>query len=103
VIDTLPATIATERELETLLSEPTDRLVWMMTRLDGDIIVLGASAKMGPTLARMARRATDLAGRPRRVIAVSRFGDSSGEAALHAHGVETIRCDLLLEPRAPIL
>lgn len=97
MIDTLPATIASERELETLLSEPTDRLVRMMTRLDGDIVVLGASGKMGPTLARMARRATVAAGRARRVIAVSRFGDASREAALHAHGIETIRCDLLDE------
>jgi nucleoside-diphosphate-sugar epimerase len=95
--DTLPATIAGECELETLLSEPTDRLVGMMARLDGDIVVLGASGKMGPTLARMAKRAADAAGPPRRVIAVSRFGDPSREAALEAHGVETIRCDLLDE------
>jgi nucleoside-diphosphate-sugar epimerase len=97
VIDALPAAIVGECELETLLSEPTDRLVGMMTRLDGDIIVLGASGKMGPTLARMARRATDSAGRPRRVIAVSRSGDPFRQAALHAQGIETIRCDLMDE------
>lgn len=43
----------------------------------------------------MARRATDLAGVKRRVIGVSRFSDSREEAGLKAHGVETVRCDLL--------
>jgi nucleoside-diphosphate-sugar epimerase len=95
--DTLPATIAGECELETLLSEPTDRLVRTMARLDGDIIVLGAGGKMGPTLTRMAKRSADVSGPPRRVIAVSRFGDPSGEAALKERGIETIRCDLLDE------
>jgi nucleoside-diphosphate-sugar epimerase len=53
---------------------------------------------MGPTLARMARRGADSAGRARRVVAVSRFS-SGGREALEAHGVETIACDLL-EPGA---
>ncbi|MBK5296348.1 MAG: NAD(P)-dependent oxidoreductase [Vicinamibacteria bacterium] len=93
----LPAAIADEIHLDALLSEPTERVVKAMARVDGDIIVLGVGGKMGPTLARMARRAADLAGGPRRVIGVSRFTTSSKEAALHAHGVETIRCDLLDE------
>ena len=93
----LPAAIADEAHLETLLSEPTEHVVETLARVDGDIIVLGVGGKMGPTLARMARRAADLAGGARRVIGVSRFTTSSHEAALHAHGVETIRCDLLDE------
>ena len=93
----LPAAIADEAHLETLLSEPTEHVVETLARVDGDIIVLGVGGKMGPTLARMARRAADLAGSARRVIGVSRFTTSSQETALHAHGVETIRCDLLDE------
>jgi hypothetical protein len=99
---TVSFAIGDEAQLEERLSEPTDRVVQMMARLDGDLIVLGVGGKMGPTLARMARRATDLAGQPRRVIGVSRFAASSqaaaaGEAALQSHGIETIRCDLLDE------
>src|SRR5262249_25373455 len=51
--------------------------------------------KMGPTLARMVRRAADAAGSHRRVIGVSRFSNSDLEERLHTHGIETIRCDLL--------
>ena len=54
----------------------------MMGRLDGDIILLGVGGKIGPSLARMARRATDLAGVKRRIIGVSRFSESREEAAL---------------------
>jgi nucleoside-diphosphate-sugar epimerase len=58
-------------------------------------LVLGVSGKMGPSLARMARRASDAAGVPRRVIGVARFQGGTGEASLRAQGIETIRCDLL--------
>jgi nucleoside-diphosphate-sugar epimerase len=87
--------IADEVQLDALLSEPTERVVQTLAQLEGDIIVLGVGGKMGPTLARMARRAADLTGTARRVIGVSRFTDAAHEAALQAHGVETIRCDLL--------
>src|SRR4029079_10320672 len=51
---------------------------------------------MGPTLARMARRASDASGVRRRVIAASRFS-AGGEETFTDHGVEAIRCDLLDE------
>jgi len=82
-------------QLEDLLSEPTPGVVETLAKLEGDIIVLGAAGKMGPTLARMARRASDAAGVRRRVIGVSRFSTTGEEPRLQAHGVETIRCDLL--------
>jgi nucleoside-diphosphate-sugar epimerase len=84
--------------LETLLSEPTASVVETWSRLEGDILLLGAGGKMGPTLARMAKRASLAAGSSRRVIGVSRFGDRQQEAALRVHGIETIQCDLLDEP-----
>ena len=43
-------------QLEDLLSEPP-RLAVELRRLEGDLIVLGVGGKMGPSLARMARRA----------------------------------------------
>ncbi|MDB5310968.1 MAG: nucleoside-diphosphate-sugar epimerase [Gemmataceae bacterium] len=88
--------IRTEADLEEALSEPTPGVIETLARLPGDVILLGAAGKMGPSLARMARRATDAAGDRRRVIAVSRFS-AGGEEVFRAHGIETIRCDLLNE------
>ena len=93
-----PSSIRSIEELETLLSEPTAKVAETLSRLEGDILLLGAGGKMGPTLARMAKRASLAAGSSRRVIGVSRFGDRRQEAALRAHGIETIQCDLLDEP-----
>lgn len=63
--------------------------------LPGDIVILGVAGKMGPTLARMAQRAAEASGVPRRVIGVARFSDPDQEASLHAHGIETVKADLL--------
>jgi nucleoside-diphosphate-sugar epimerase len=63
--------------------------------LQGDIAVLGVAGKMGPTLARMAKRASEAAGVQRRVIGASRFSSSALERRLADWGIETIRCDLL--------
>jgi nucleoside-diphosphate-sugar epimerase len=82
-------------QLEELLSEPTEDVVRAMEALDGDILVLGVGGKMGPSLARMAKRASEIARVNRRVIGVSRFSSSSLEEQLHVWGVETARCDLL--------
>lgn len=90
-----PVTIADIEQLEELLSRPTDVTVRAMGNIEGDVMVLGAAGKMGPTLARMARRASDMAGERRRVIAVSRFSSPDTRRALESHGVETIQGDLL--------
>jgi nucleoside-diphosphate-sugar epimerase len=57
--------------------------------------VLGVSGKMGPSLARLARRASDEAGASRRIIGVARFSVRGVREALEQHGIETIACDLL--------
>ncbi len=82
-------------DLEELLSRPTPDAIEEIAELKGDILILGAGGKMGPTLARMAKRASDASGAARRVIAVSRFGRIEHEKVLQAVGVETIRCDML--------
>jgi nucleoside-diphosphate-sugar epimerase len=92
---TRPATIRTTDELEDLLSDPSPGLIEMMKSLPGDILILGAAGKMGPTLARMAKRATDAAGSKRRVIAVSRFSNPQEKTKLTNWGIETIAADLL--------
>jgi len=87
--------IQTVEELEERLSRPHDALVSAMKALDGDILILGAGGKMGPSLAKLARRATDLAGKSRRIVAVSRFSNSEITNDLSNCGIETIACDLL--------
>ncbi len=89
--------IQTVDQLDELLSEPAEPVVDAIRHLRGDIVLLGAGGKIGPSLARMVRRASDLAGVQRRVIGVSRFSSPGGAAELQAHGVETIQCDLLDE------
>lgn len=82
----------TLEELEDRLSEPTPAVVAALDALDGNLMILGAAGKMGPTLARMAKRAV---GKSRRVIAVSRFSDPTTRTSLDQHGVETLSADLL--------
>jgi len=82
----------TEQDLDDLLSTPRAETSAALKECPGDIIILGAGGKMGPTLARMAARAR---ADSRRVIAVSRWSSATAEHALNDAGVETIRCDLL--------
>ena len=84
----------TEAELDELLSRPTEGVVDALRRAPGDVIVLGAGGKMGPSLARMVRRAADELGDGRRVFAASRFGSPAVPAMLEEAGVEVLRVDL---------
>jgi nucleoside-diphosphate-sugar epimerase len=81
--------------LEELLSTPTPRAIQAMGMLEGDIVVLGVSGKMGPTLARMAKRGSEMARVKRRIIGVARFSNASLGRQLQTWDVETVRCDLL--------
>ena len=90
----MPVSGADSDRLERDLSRPSDADAALMRRLDGDILVLGVGGKMGPTLAGLARRASDKAARPRRVIGVARFSDPEVRSRLDSWGVETIRADL---------
>ncbi len=83
-----------ELELDNALSTPSEALVRDMTRLEGDIMILGAGGKVGPTLSVMAKRAVERSGVSRRVIAVSRFTDPFVVELLKREGVETISADL---------
>ncbi|WP_407272029.1 NAD-dependent epimerase/dehydratase family protein [Radiobacillus sp. PE A8.2] len=87
----------TIEELETKLTEPSKNLVDDIAKLDGDIIILGVGGKMGPSLAKLAKKAIDQAGISKRVIGVSRFSSEEVRVDLENHGVETIVADLLNE------
>jgi hypothetical protein len=91
--------IHTEEELEERLSRPSDADAAVMSAVEGDLLILGVGGKMGPSLARRARRAADKAGLKKRMIAVARFSNPALIEELHAIGFETIPCDLL-EPGA---
>jgi nucleoside-diphosphate-sugar epimerase len=86
--------MADEPALEELLSRPTPPVVEAMAALGGEVLVLGAAGKMGPSLCRLATRAAEAAGLRARVTAVARFGDPAIRTALEAEGVHTIACDL---------
>ena len=91
----LPEAIGTVEELEELLSRPSQATIRALGQVEGNLLVLGVAGKMGPTLARMARRASDAAGVRRRVWGVSRFSSVEARRGLESHGVETIQGDLL--------
>jgi nucleoside-diphosphate-sugar epimerase len=91
----LPDRIGDEPALEELLSRPSAADVAFARGLDGDVVVLGAGGKMGPSLARRVRRALDTAGKSLRVFAAARFSEPGLAAALERDGIETIACDLL--------
>jgi nucleoside-diphosphate-sugar epimerase len=81
-------TILTLEDLEESLSLPSDRDIAFMKSLEGDIAILGASGKMGPSLAQLCRRANQAAGTKRRIVTVSR-------RPIDQPGIESIACDLL--------
>lgn len=84
-----------EDSLEDRLARPSAGLISDLAALDGDLVILGAGGKMGPSLARLARRAWDEGGhRDRRVIAVSRWSDATVRNQLADHGIETQTFDL---------
>lgn len=87
--------IAGIAELEDLLSQPSKAVVDAMKALHGDVALLGVGGKMGPTLARMVRRASDLADVERRVFGVSRFSSTELPSKLESWGIEPIRADLV--------
>ena len=73
------------------MSTPSAGLLRDLAAVPGDIMVLGVGGKMGPTLARMARRAAST----KRVIGVARFTEPGLRERLEGHGVECIAADLL--------
>ncbi|MBI2679925.1 MAG: NAD(P)-dependent oxidoreductase [Candidatus Solibacter usitatus] len=83
--------ISSEPQLEEFLSAPSETDVQALARLEGDLLILGVAGKMGPSLARRAKRAC-----PRkRVIGVARFSDPAARRKLEEAGVETVQADLL--------
>ncbi|MGA7328035.1 MAG: epimerase, partial [Rhodomicrobium sp.] len=92
---TLPVSFSTVEELDDFMSSPSKALIHDLDQVPGDIMIIGAGGKMGPTIARMAKRACP----NRRVITVARFTEPDLKTYLNANDVETIAADLL-DPKA---
>ncbi len=94
-MESYPEYFADETALEEALSRPTAELIEFIARLEGDLLFLGVSGKMGVSMASMANRACQEAGVEKRIIGVSRFSDTANRDYLEGLGVETIAGDLL--------
>jgi len=64
-------------------------------RLDGDVLIVGAGGKMGPSLPRRVHRALARVGSRHRVLAASRFSSAEARGRLEADDIQTLACDLL--------
>jgi nucleoside-diphosphate-sugar epimerase len=84
-----------ETQLEDLLSEPSAADLDCIRRLKGDVLIIGAAGKMGPSLARRIQKAVGRAGSSSRVVAVSRFSSPAVRQRLEGDGIQTVACDLL--------
>ena len=89
--DPPPERFEDTQALEEFMTRPAPALIADLAAVDGDVIVLGVGGKMGPTLARLAKRAAP----GKRVIGVARFSEPGLADKLLAWDVETIVCDLL--------
>jgi nucleoside-diphosphate-sugar epimerase len=87
----LPERFRDVAHLEDVMTAPSAALIETLQRVPGDILVLGVGGKMGPTLARLAKRAAP----DKRVIGVARFSEPGLRDSLQQHGVECIAADLL--------
>ncbi|MFD8559753.1 NAD-dependent epimerase/dehydratase family protein [Streptosporangium canum] len=81
-------------ELDERLSRPRDGLADDLGKLDGDIMILGAGGKLGPSLVRLALRGVRASGVPRRVIAVSRFSEPGLAQSLQESGATVVAADV---------
>lgn len=81
-------------ELEDYLSRPSSSVIEALRHTPGDVIVLGAGGKMGPSLTAMLRRAANALGDGREIIAVSRFSSDAAAHRLEDVGIRVIRADL---------
>ena len=82
--------IESEGALIDRLTTPSSAVIEAVSQIDGPIMVLGVSGKMGPTLAELLVKAG-----AQRVIGVARFSDPTQRDYLESVGVLTIKCDLL--------
>lgn len=89
--------LKTNEQLMTALTTPSKRLIEDIKKINGDILILGVGGKMGPSLALLAKKALEEAGKNNKVIGVSRFSSGNLQNELESNGVETLAADLLVD------
>jgi len=87
--------ISNIEELNELLSEPTQEVIDFMDRLDGDIMFLGVTGKIGPSMARMVVKACKAADVKKKIIGVSAYWPNGSLEEIKGMGIEAIQGDLL--------
>lgn len=80
---------------EARLTIPSKRLLKDVAQIRGNVIVLGAGGKMGPSLCVLLQKAFSQNGQEEKVWAVSRFSNPQILSYLAQNGIETISGDLL--------
>lgn len=86
-------------ELDEFMCRPSPALIDDISKIKGDIMVLGAGGKMGPTLCKLAANAIKEAGISKKIYAASRFTDAAHAHDLTSNGIEVFRTDLLDEDK----
>ena len=94
-----PERFETEEDLDAFQTTPSQALIDDLQEVDGDIIILGAAGKMGPTLARLAKNAAP----GKRIVAVARYSDAAIRDQMEGWEIETIQADLLNEDEVEAL
>ena len=89
--DALPDRLRDVEHLEEVMTTPSPAVIAALQQLPGDIIVLGVGGKIGPSLARLAKRAAPA----KRVVGVARFSEKDVREKLTQWGIECIAADLL--------
>ena len=73
------------------MTAPSAALTAELRELPGDLIILGVAGKIGPTLARLAKRAAP----GKRIVGVARFSEPGSRQQLDAAGIDCVTADLL--------
>jgi nucleoside-diphosphate-sugar epimerase len=89
--ETLPDSFRDVDHLEEVMTAPSAALIAEFAKIPGDLIILGIGGKIGPTLARLAKRAAP----GKRVVGVARFSEKGVREQLTGWGIECIAADLL--------
>src|SRR5919201_1995216 len=87
----LPTELRDVAHLEDVMTAPYPAVAAEFNALPGDLIILGVGGKIGPTLARLAKRAAP----SKRVVGVARFSEQGLREKLEHWGIECIAADLI--------
>jgi len=83
---------------------PSKEFIHDIEKIDGDIMILGVSGKMGINLAKLTQRASEQSKTKKKIYGVARFSEGSNiQKELELEGIETIKCDFMSEEQLEAL